>query len=237
MRNIQSNGYLIGLIVILLILFLVCLFVGAFAGTYPESHLPKQLFSLAWIIFIAIIIIATIAHILQQESNVAEQKLSLSINPEKFDSSNYPRVYQPSSKQALKSGVILPLAVVAFMTFPFWPANYGLAPIFINVLVVISGLVMAGFLVIRNYGYRITLMPDMIEIKTLIGTRSVRREEINSYSYQQYTKQGTSIMLRPKHSYSFINVLINFPLDKDFNEWFKSIPGSPQLPEITTKNS
>jgi len=103
-------------------------------------------------------------------------------------------------------------------------------------------------LIIVSIGYKVTLLPDAVEVTTILGTKKMHRSNISSYSYYcgKYEK-GVSLISRnsaqnaPGISLLYdenekaLRIPLTFDRDVGFDEWVTSLPceiGGHPLPSL-----
>src|SRR5271154_1736048 len=98
------------------------------------------------------------------------------------NTSNYPRVYQPSALFAFGFGFIFPTVVIFVAAYLFLQQG-GFASLDGRDVLYVLLLIIVYFSIIRTIGYRVTLRPEAIEVTTLLGTKKMFKVEIEFYKY------------------------------------------------------
>jgi hypothetical protein len=169
---------------------------------------------------------------------------------------NYPRTYKPNGDT---------LFLCAFTCFFFLvinaialivpPALYSLHQTGINlfgmIALIVGSIVVPYFVIIKSIGYKVTLLPDAIEVTTLHGTKFISRADIHSYSYY-FTRYDRGIDLlsgkQRKILYDYPRIypqeilvrisISSFDRDQEFDDWVTSLPcisGGMPLPKNNYK--
>jgi hypothetical protein len=169
---------------------------------------------------------------------------------------NYPRTYSPNGETLFMCAFtcVFFLAVNAIaLLVP--PALYSLHQTGVNlfgmIALIVGSIVVPYFIIIKSIGYKVTLLPDAIEVTTLHGTRLISRADIHSYSYyiSQYDR-GVDLLSGKQREilYDFPGIypqetlirisISSFDRDQEFDDWVTSLPcisGGMPLPKNKNK--
>ena len=156
-------------------------------------------------------------------------KPSLGFNPGK-----YPKSYQPTASQVLlRLSFCLFIAMIPFIVsegmllsdiqsnkFPIW---------FLGIM----GLYMWLFIsqtcsvIVGTIAYRVTLCPQSLKIKSVLGSMEIQRDQIITCSYSHDGRGGRrwvpTLWLKVKNRKKEVIIFLAFERDQLFNDWFADI--------------
>jgi hypothetical protein len=181
----------------------------------------------------------TVPSVITLDSNFKEWFKNTNKIPEfkeskSFDADIYPRVYKPEAEK------IFFCVAICFIMFGwttqvlmqshwiFNPYNYKFWLISVSLVALI---LLCFYQIIITIGYRVTLMPDVIEVTNIIGTRSMLRSAISSY-YFRYGGGKSPIpdrvtFISKDTDNKTFTIPINFDRDQEFNDWVMSLTLTP----------
>ncbi|NOU21247.1 MAG: hypothetical protein HOO93_05565, partial [Methyloglobulus sp.] len=154
-----------------------------------------------------------------------------------FEATLYPRIYKPDAKTKYDSHLFFwtsafMLATAIFVGItkqPNFPNLNGESLIIWVVIVIIPILIICFMyrLFFSIINYQVTLMPDGIEVKSLLGTTRILRQQISSYFYMPKDRihfyNRLFVFVQSNEGKKDIVVQLSFVLDQPFNDWFNGI--------------
>ena len=238
----------------------LALFLISLIGSYfhPESSDPTLPIHMAsWSVTAAALSVA-LAVLLAEPlalAHLAKQPLPAEREHRKM---TYPKVYKPGRDAVLVSGffILLILFLLFTQVFPlsafrlyqlhdakFWVAILG--------LVIVSRVMF--YLAIVSIGYRVTYLPDAIQVTTLLGTKTMQYSDISFYRWKKPGSRG-GVLFPPFYTLYLVSrgptqgpldissskgpnerklkIPLNLRLDQEFEDWIASVPCEPGQPPL-----
>jgi hypothetical protein len=154
-----------------------------------------------------------------------------------FEATLYPKVYKPDAKTKYDSHLFFwtdafMLATAIFVGItkqPNFPNLNGEGFIIWVVIVIIPILIICSMyrLFFSIINYQVTLMPDGIEVKSLLGTTRILRQQISSYFYLPKDRihfyNRLFVFVENNKGKNDLVIQLSFVLDQPFNDWFNGI--------------
>lgn len=147
-----------------------------------------------------------------------------------------PRIYKPRDKQLFLCGsyCFLLFAMFPLVLIQHLDNSKSLGGLIFGFA---AGIYFLYRIIIVSIGYKVTLLPDAVEVTTIHGTKKMLRSDITSYTHYSgrsesginlisrvSAQSGSGISLLHDPNETILCIPLSFDRDQEFDDWITSLP-------------